>query len=85
MDPRLLPGSNEDFLGTANGFLWVQCENPGTHGAIQTALTGGHENYIYSDQSGFSDTLFQSATTNPGAVLHLTPDITGLPAGKQPE
>jgi hypothetical protein len=85
LDPLLLPGSHEDILGTANGFVWVGCEPdeedrvPAVHGAIATALLGGHENYVYSDQSGFSDTLFQSPATVPGAVMYLTPDITGPP------
>jgi hypothetical protein len=78
-DSRLLdfiPVSHEDFLGTANGHLWLGCD-AGTHGAIATALSGGHEEYIYSSQSGFSDTLFQSGFVNAGATLILTPDLTG--------
>lgn len=78
-DTRLLDISAnfyEDILGTANGFLWVQC-GAGTHGALMTSLAGNYGNYAYSVQSDFKDTMFQSVTTNPGATLYLTPSITG--------
>lgn len=78
-DTRLLDISanfHENILGTANGFLWVQCDQ-GTHGALMTSLGGSTANYPYSVQSDFKDTMFQSVTTNPGARLKLTPSITG--------
>jgi len=78
-DSRLLDISanfHEDILGTANGFLWVQCD-AGTHGALMTSLTGSTTNYPYAVQSDFKDTLFQSVTTNPNARLKMTPSITG--------
>ncbi len=82
-DARLVdiaPGFHEDILGTANGFLWASC-NAGTHGAILTELYGTNAataNYLYPN-AAFKDTLFQSITTNPAAVLSLTPSITGTP------
>ncbi len=80
-DARLVdiaPGFHENILGTANGFLWAQC-GAGTHGAIQTKLSSfAGPNYVYPD-AAFKDTLFQSITTNPAAVLSLTPSITGTP------
>jgi hypothetical protein len=82
-DTRLFsmgPGFHEDILGTANGFLWVQCSD-GTHGAIQTAVAGNSGVYPYAPLSQFKDTLFQSRTESGNAELRLTPDITG---GNQP-
>lgn len=81
-DARLVdiaPGFHADILGTANGFLWAECD-AGTHGALMTDLTFTDEDafYFYPD-GAFKDTLFQSITTNPGAVLKLTPSITGTP------
>jgi len=72
----LAPGLHEDILGTANGFLWAQCD-AGTHGAMVTDLEGNTVNYPYPGESEHSDTLFQSTTTNAGAELRLTPSITG--------
>jgi len=78
-DTRLLDISanfHEDILGSANGFLWVQCSE-GTHGALMTRLNGGSGNYQYPSGADFKDTMFQSVTTNPGAILKMTPSITG--------
>lgn len=78
-DTRLFnmgPGFHEDILGTTNGFLWVRCSD-GTHGAIQTAVSGNSGIYPYAPLSQFKDTLFQSRTTSGDATLRLTPDITG--------
>jgi hypothetical protein len=80
-DTRLLDvgtGFHENILGTANGFIVLECSQ-GTHGAIQTRLGGTYGNYPYSVQSDFKDTLFQSAS-DPGAILRLTPSTTGNPA-----
>jgi hypothetical protein len=80
-DSRLIdisPNFHENVLGTANGFLWVQCD-AGTHGALLTRLAGSTANYPYPPQADFKDTLFQSVTTNPSARLCLTPSITGGP------
>jgi len=79
-DTRLLdisPNFHENILGTANGFLWIQCSE-GTHGALMTHLTGSHYNYPYTGGADFKDTLFQSVTTNPGAKLKMTPSITDV-------
>jgi len=77
-DTRLLDigtGFHENILGTANGFIVLECSQ-GTHGAIQTRLLGNVAHYPYSTQADFKDTLFQSAS-DPGAVLRLTPSTTG--------
>jgi len=71
------PNFHENILGTANGFLWIQCSE-GTHGALLTSLAGSVGSYPYSLASEFKDTLFQSVTTNPGAKLKMTPSITDV-------
>jgi hypothetical protein len=72
----IAPGFIEDILGTANGFLWAECD-AGTHGAMVTDLEGSTPNYPYPRESEHRDTLFQSVTINAGAELRLTPSITG--------
>ena len=71
----IAPGFLENILGTANGFLWLECD-AGTHGAIITELSGSTDNYPYP-YSEHADTMFQSVTTNAGAELRLTPSIIG--------
>lgn len=73
---QVAPGFLEDILGTANGFLWAQCD-AGTHGAIVTELGGRTANYPYPGQSEHADTMFQSVTTNAGAELRMTPSLIG--------
>jgi len=79
-DPRLSDlavGFDEDILGTANGFMWIQCE-AGTHGAVVTDLRAGEQtgNYPYPANSEARDTLFQSVTVSTAATLKMTPSIT---------
>lgn len=79
----LAPGFIEDILGTANGFLWAQCDE-GTHGAMITDLEDTTSNYTYPDDSQHADTLFQSVTTTRrDAKLKLTKFVQNEePAGK---
>jgi hypothetical protein len=67
----LASGTHEDNLGTANGFLWAECDE-GTHGAIITDLEDTTTNYDYPDDSQHADTLFQSTTLADDAKLKLT-------------
>lgn len=64
----IAPGFLEDILGTSNGFLWVKCD-AGTHGAIVTQIQDG------SFKTENADTMFQSMTQAPSAVLELTPSV----------
>jgi hypothetical protein len=79
----LAPGFIEDILGTANGFLWAQCDE-GTHGAMITDLEDPTSNYLYPDDSQHADTLFQSVTTTRrDAKLKLTKFVQNEEPTKQ--
>ncbi len=69
------PGLGEAALGTANGFLFLQCER-GTHGALFTSVSGSTALYPYPMQGSFAQTLGQSVTFASGSArLTLTPAL----------